>query len=95
MTEAADQPVSTASDIICAYYLDGSGPASQGELVAMLTEFQTNRINDVVDSIDDELTEVETDLGNQNIRQIQQRLSAIRKQAATAITGVIITAGQA
>jgi zinc transporter len=60
----------------------GSGPASPGELVTMLTEFLANRINDVVDSIDDELTQVETDLGNQNIRQIQQRLSAIRKQTA-------------
>jgi zinc transporter len=60
----------------------GTGPASPGELVTMLTEFLANRINDVVDSIDDELTQVETDLGNQNIRQIQQRLSAIRKQTA-------------
>jgi len=73
----------------------GSGPASPGDCVAMLTELLANRINDVVDSIDDELTRVETNLGNENIRQIQQTQSAIRKQTAAAFTRVIITAKQA
>ena len=61
---------------------DGSGPKSPGELVAMLTEFLANRINDVVDSIDHELTQLETELDDHNSRNIQQQLSSIRKQTA-------------
>lgn len=48
----------------------------------MLTEFLANRINDVVDSIDHELTQLETELDDHNSRNIQQQLSAIRKQTA-------------
>lgn len=59
---------------------DGQGPASTGEFVVMLTKFLGNRIADVVDKIDDDLTRFETDLNNDNIRMIQQELSNTRKQ---------------
>jgi len=63
---------------------DGNGPKHPGQFVAMLIEKLANRINDVVDMNDDELTSVETELDEKkdNIRQIQQRLSDIRKQTA-------------
>jgi len=61
---------------------DGTGPKTPGDFVVMLTEHMANRINDVVDSIDDELSQVEVDLNDDNIRQIQQQLSLIRKQTA-------------
>ena len=63
---------------------DGNGPKHPGQFVAMLVEKLANRINDVVDMNDDELTSVETELDDKkdNIRQIQQRLSDIRKQTA-------------
>jgi zinc transporter len=63
---------------------DGNGPKHPGQFVAMLVEKLANRINDVVDRNDDELTKVETELDEKkdNVRQIQQRLSDIRKQTA-------------
>ena len=63
---------------------DGNGPRHPGQFVAMLVEKLANRIGDVVDAIDDELTSVETDLDerNDNVRQIQHRLTDIRKQTA-------------
>lgn len=59
---------------------DGQGPASTGEFVVMLTKFLGNRIADIVDKIDDDLTRFETDLNDDNIRKIQHELSNTRKQ---------------
>ena len=63
---------------------NGYGPKHPGQFVAMLVEKLANRINDVVDRNDEELTSVETELDEKkdNVRQIQQRLSDIRKQTA-------------
>ncbi|MDH5354427.1 MAG: zinc transporter ZntB [Gammaproteobacteria bacterium] len=63
---------------------EGKGPRSPGQFVALLVEKLANRINDVVDSIDDELTGVETGLDEkwESVRHIQQKLSTIRKQTA-------------
>ena len=63
---------------------DGTGPKHPGQFVAMLVEKLANRINNVVDMIDDELTSVETELDERkdSVRVIQQRLSDIRKQTA-------------
>ena len=63
---------------------DGTGPQSTGQFVAMLIEKLADRISDVVDGIDEELTSVETDLDTKkdNARGIQQRLSELRKQTA-------------
>ena len=63
---------------------EGKGPKYPGQFVAMLVEKLANRINDVVDMLDDELTSVETELDEKkdSVRQIQQRLSDIRKQTA-------------
>lgn len=62
----------------------GTGPQHPGQFVAMLVEKLANRISDVVDMIDGELTSIETELDEKkdNARQIQQRLSEIRKQTA-------------
>ena len=64
---------------------EGTGPKSPGHFVAMLVEKLANRIGDVVDSIDDELTGVETELDERkdSVRQIQSRLSGLRKQTAS------------
>jgi len=59
---------------------DGQGPETTGEFVVMLTKFLGNRIADVVDKIDDDLTRFETDLNDDNIGKIQQELSNTRKQ---------------
>jgi len=61
---------------------DATGPTSSAEFIIMLTEYLANRIGDVVDSIDDELTKAETELDDDNIKQVKQKLSIIRKQAA-------------
>ena len=63
---------------------DGTGPKHPGQFVAMLVEKLANRISDVVDKIDDELTSAETGLDERkdSVREIQHRLSEIRKQTA-------------
>jgi zinc transporter len=62
----------------------GKGPKGPAEFVVMLVEKLANRINDVVDTIDQELTGIETELDERvdNVRDIQNRLSALRKQTA-------------
>ena len=62
----------------------GKGPKSPAEFVSAVVEKLANRISDVVEAIDDELTSVETALDKRedNVRQIQQRLSELRKQTA-------------
>jgi zinc transporter len=63
---------------------EGRGPQSTGQFVVLLVEKLANRINNVVDKIDDELTRVETELDEkrQTIGLIQQNLSSLRKQTA-------------
>jgi zinc transporter len=61
---------------------DKHGPTSTGDFVSMLTEHLANRISDVVDKIDDDLIKFETDLNDDNLRHVQMKLSATRKQAA-------------
>lgn len=63
---------------------NGDGPKRPGQFVAMLVEKLASRISDFVDTNDDELTSVETELDEKkdSVRQIQQRLSDIRKQTA-------------
>jgi len=64
---------------------DGSGPKRPGQFVVLLVEKLANRINDLVDGIDENLTSVETKLDEKknNVFAIQQLLSDIRKQTAT------------
>jgi zinc transporter len=62
---------------------DGTGPKSPGEFIVMLTEYMANRINDVVDSIDEDLSKVEAGLDESNNRETQNQLTQIRKQTAT------------
>jgi zinc transporter len=61
---------------------DGLGPRTPGEFVVMLIERLANRIGDFVDLLDEELARVETNLNVDNIRQVQQQLSDLRKQTA-------------
>jgi zinc transporter len=58
----------------------GKGPKTPAEFVSAVVEKLANRISDVVDTIDEELTGVETALDERkdNVRQIQQRLSDLR-----------------
>ena len=62
----------------------GKGPKTPAEFISAVVEKLANRISDVVDTIDDELTSVETALDQRkdNVRQIQHRLSELRKQTA-------------
>ena len=62
---------------------NGTGPKSPGEFIVMLTEYMANRINDVVDSIDEELSKVESGLDENYSKEIQHQLTQIRKQTAT------------
>ena len=59
---------------------NGSGPKSPGEFISMLTEHLANKIGDIVDSIDDDLTQIEINMDEDNIKPVQQNLSAIRLQ---------------
>ena len=63
----------------------GKGPKRPAEFVSAVVEKMANRISDVVDAIDDELTSVETALDERmgSVREIQQRLSDLRKQTAS------------
>lgn len=60
----------------------GSGPRTTGQAVTMITERIATRIADVVDDIDDELTEVESTLGDVHISEARQRLRISRRQTA-------------
>ena len=59
---------------------NGSGPKNPGEFVSMLIEHMANKIGDLVDSIDDDLTRIEISMDEDNIKPVQQNLSAIRLQ---------------
>ena len=63
---------------------NGRGPKSPAEFVTMIIERLASRISDVVDSIDNDLTVIETELDEKvdNVQKIQQRLSDLRKQTA-------------
>ena len=63
-----------------ARFENGSGPKSPGEFISMLIEHLANRIGDIVDSIDDDLTQIEINMDEDNIKPVQQNLSAIRLQ---------------
>lgn len=62
----------------------GRGPETPAAFVSAVVEKLANRIGDVVDTIDDELTDVETALDQRkdSVRQIQDSLSDLRKQTA-------------
>ncbi len=59
---------------------NGSGPKNPGEFISMLIEHLANKIGDLVDSIDDDLTRIELSMDENNIKPVQQNLSAIRLQ---------------
>lgn len=59
---------------------NGSGPKNPGEFISMLVEHLANKIGDLVDSIDDDLTRIELSMDENNIKPVQQNLSAIRLQ---------------
>jgi zinc transporter len=61
---------------------NGSGPKSPGEFISMLIEHLANKIGDIVDSIDDDLTKIEISMDENNIKPVQQNLSAVRLQTA-------------
>lgn len=60
----------------------GTGPKTPAEFVCMLIEYMANRIGDVVDEIDETLTQAETDLGEDHVQSVQQKLFVTRKQIA-------------
>ena len=64
---------------------EGKGAKTPGEFVSTLVEKLANRINDVVDTIDDELAEIEEELekSTNEVRGIQRKLSDSRKQTAS------------
>ncbi|MFT5218399.1 MAG: zinc transporter [Planctomycetota bacterium] len=64
---------------------EGKGAKTPGEFVTTLVEKLANRINDVVDTIDEELTEIEVQLENStnDVQGIQRKLSDSRKQTAS------------
>jgi zinc transporter len=59
---------------------NGSGPKSPGEFVSLLIEHLANKIGDIVDAIDDNLIQIESSMDEDNIKPVQQNLSAIRLQ---------------
>ena len=61
---------------------NNQGPRSTGGLVAMLVELLANRIADLVDKIDDDLTRFETDLNDDSLKKVQLNISTTRKQSA-------------
>ncbi len=61
---------------------ENQGPRSPGEFVVMLAEHLADEIGEVVDSIDEGLTRVETDLDEQRIPLLQNKLYYLRGQTA-------------
>jgi zinc transporter len=59
---------------------NGSGPKSPDEFLSLLIEHLANKIGDIVDAIDDDLTQIESSMDEDNIKPVQQNLSAIRLQ---------------
>lgn len=60
----------------------GFAPKTSGEFVAMLVERLANRIGDVVDTIDEKLTQFETTLSEQSLPDARRLLSESRRQTA-------------
>lgn len=60
----------------------GDAPRTPGELVTMLVERLANRIGNVVDDIDEELTRYETDIGDTPLPEARRQLSDARRQTA-------------
>lgn len=60
----------------------GAAPRTPGEFVTMLVENLANRIGDVVDDIDEELTQFETDLAERPMPEARRLLSDSRRQTA-------------
>lgn len=59
---------------------ENQGPRSPGEFIAMLAEHLADEIGEVVDSIDEGLIQVETDLDEQRIPLLQNKLYYLRGQ---------------
>jgi len=59
---------------------NGSGPKTPDEFISMLVEHLANKIGDLVDAIDGDLTQIELSMDENNIKPVQQNLSAIRLQ---------------
>lgn len=60
----------------------GSAPRTPGELVIMLVERLANRIGDVVDDIDEELTKYETSMVDTPLPSARRQLADTRRQTA-------------
>lgn len=61
----------------------GLAPKNSGELLAMLSERIADRVSGVVDRIDDDLTDIETNISDANIGNIRNTLSSSRRQSAS------------
>ncbi|MFT5504011.1 MAG: zinc transporter, partial [Gammaproteobacteria bacterium] len=59
-----------------------TGPTTTRDFVCMLIKYIANRIGDVVDDIDEALSQVETNLVDDNINQVQQQLFSTRTKSA-------------
>jgi zinc transporter len=60
---------------------EGRGPASTGEFLALLAARLVERMGPAVDSIDDELDELEEGLLEKQSRELRTTLSSLRRQA--------------
>ncbi len=61
----------------------GEAPTTTGELAIMLIERLANRISDVVDSVDDEITGYETGMIDMPMAEARRRLADTRRQTAS------------
>ena len=61
---------------------DGHGPKSSSEFVATLVEKLADRIGDVVDEIDEELTTAETNSERARTTEVRSKVAESRRQAA-------------
>ena len=60
----------------------GNGPKTPGALLVALTERIADRIADVVDGIDAELTQFETEISELSVSDARRELSLLRRQSA-------------
>lgn len=61
----------------------GTAPTTTGEFVTMLIERLADRISDVVDTIDDEITQYETGFVDMPMPEARRQLSNTRRQTAS------------
>ncbi len=70
----------TATDMACALR-EGHGPQTAGQFLASIADMMMERMADVIDSIDDTVDDLETQVLTQQSHQLRPRIADLRREA--------------